>query len=154
MFTDLSVVLITVLVFGAVAIAVFAIGQIASVQILIRRRVAVQAQDGEASPKSSSGLDALISRYFDEKRFGLSGSVRAGLRRELLRAGFFRADAINYYVFARFACVAVLTITSYLVVQQFLSDYPWYLRFGFVSVCIILAVLGPDAYIARRQTTL
>src|SRR2546429_8597914 len=100
---DLSVVLITFLVFGAVTIAVFVLGRIASVQFLIRRRVAVQAQQVTASPKSRSGLDALISTYFDEKRLGLSGLVRADLRRELIRAGFFRADAINYYIFARFA---------------------------------------------------
>src|SRR3954451_3769569 len=99
MFGDLSIVLITVLVFGAVAASVFVVGQVASVQFLIRRRVPVQAQDGEASPTSTSGLDAIISTYFDEKRFGLSGSVRADLRRELIRAGFFRANAINYYIF-------------------------------------------------------
>jgi tight adherence protein C len=154
MFGNLSIVLITVLVFGAVTIAVFVLGQMASVQFLIRRRVAVQAQPVAASPKSRSGLDALISTYFDEKRFGISGSVRANLRRELIRAGFFRADAINYYFFARFASVAILTITSYLVAQQFLYDFAWYLKFGFVSACILLAVLGPDAYIARRQRNL
>ena len=154
MAADLSAVLITVLVFGAVAIAVFVIGQFAAVQIRVRRRVAAHAQDAEASPSLASGFDALVSTYFDEKRFGIAGSVRTELRRELIRAGFFRADAINYYIFARMASVVVLTTTSYLLVEQFLVDTEWYWKLGLVAVAMVLAVLGPDAYIARRKRKL
>src|ERR1700746_671430 len=108
MSADLAVVLITVLVFGAVAIAVFLIAQFAAVQIRVRRRVAVHAQDAKTSPSLGSSFDALVATYFDEKRFGVQGSVREELRRELIRAGFFRTDAISYYIFARLGCVAVL----------------------------------------------
>jgi tight adherence protein C len=151
MFTDLSVVLITGLIFGSVAIAVFVVGQIATVQIRVRRRVAVPAQDARASPKLASTFAAIVSTYFDEKRFGVVGTVRAELRRELIRAGFFRADAINYYIFARMASVVVLTTTSYLLIEAFMTDSAWYLKFGLVAVIMLLAVLGPDAYIARRK---
>jgi len=102
----------------------------------------------------ASGFDALVSTYFDEKRFGIKDSVRAELRRELIRAGFFRADAINYYIFARMASVVVLTITGYLFVELFLADAEWYLKFGSVGIVILLAALGPDAYIARRKRKL
>jgi tight adherence protein C len=155
MLTDLPVALITVLVFGAVAIAVFVVGQIAAVQFRVRRRVAVQAQDdAPASPKLVSTFDSIVSTYFDEKRFGVQGSVREELRRELIRAGFFHPDAINYYIFARFASVAVLTITGYLFVQEFFSNYEWYLKFGLVAIAILIAILGPDAYIGRRKKKL
>ena len=151
---DLAPVLITVLVFGAVALAVFVIGQLITVQSRVRRRVAAHTPSAEASPRLASNFDALVSAYFDEKRFGIAGSVRAELRRELIRAGFFRADAINYYIFARTASVVVLTIAGYLVVQQLLDDAPWYLKFGSISIVILLSVLGPDAYIARRKRKL
>jgi tight adherence protein C len=154
MAADLSAVLITVLVFGAVAIAVFVVGQFAAVQVRVRRRVAAHAPDAEASPRLASGFDAFVSTYFDEKRFGIAGSVRTELRRELIRAGFFRADAINYYIFARMASVVVLTTTSYLFAEQFLVDSEWYVKFGVVAVAMLLAVLGPDAYIARRKRKL
>jgi tight adherence protein C len=154
MLTDLSVVVITVLVFGAVAILVFVVGQIAAVQVRVRRRVAVHTQDASASSGLASGLDAIVSTYFDEKRFGVQGSVRKELRRELIRAGFFRDDAINYYIFARLATVAVLTITSYLFAEEFLGDYEWYLQFGVVAIGMFLGILGPDAYIARRKRKL
>jgi len=154
MLTDLSVVLITVLVFGAVAILVFVVGQIAAMQIRVRRRVAVHAQDARASPGLASGFGAIVSTYFDEKRFGVQGPMRVELRRELIRAGFFRDDSINYYIFARLASVAILTITSYLFVEEFLFDSEWYLKFGLVAIAMLLGVLGPDAYIARRKRRL
>jgi tight adherence protein C len=154
MSADLAVVLITVLVFSAVAIAVFVVAQFAAVQIRVRRRVAVHARDAETSPSLGSSLDALVSTYFDEKRFGVQGSVRAELRRELIRAGFFRTDAINYYILARMASVFVLTITGYLFVQHFAANSEWYLKFGLVAVVMLVAVLGPDSYIARRKRKL
>jgi tight adherence protein C len=154
MSADLAVVLITVLVFGAVAIAVFLIAQFAAVQIRVRRRVAVHAQDAKTSPSLGSSFDALVATYFDEKRFGVQGSVREELRRELIRAGFFRTDAISYYIFARMACVAVFTTTGYLFVQYFAADSEWYLKLGLVAVAMLVAVLGPDSYIARCKRKL
>src|SRR6266576_1923360 len=126
MSADLAAVLITVLVFAAVAITVFVIAQFAAVQIRVRRRVAVHAQDAETSASLASGLDSLVSTYFDEKRFGVQGSMREELRRALIQAGFFRPDAVNYYIFARMACVVVLTIAGYLSAQYFTADFEWY----------------------------
>jgi tight adherence protein C len=151
MFTDLSVALITVLVFGSVAIAVFAVAQIAALQIRVSRRVAAHAKDAPAPKSLASTFHAIVSTYFDEKRFGVEGSVREELRRELMRAGFFRADAIKHYIFARLASVAILPILAYLLVEQFLFDYEWYLKFGLVAIVFLVAVLGPDAYIAHRK---
>ena len=153
MSADLAAVLITVLVFAAVAITVFVVTQFAAVQIRVRRRVAVHAQDADSSPSLASGLDALVSTYFDEKRFGVQGSLREELRRELIRAGFFRTDAINYYIFARMASVVVLTIAGYLCAQYF-TDTEWYVKFAMVAGAMLLAVLGPNAYIARRKRKL
>ena len=153
MSADLAAVLITILVFAAVAIAVFVVAQFAAVQIRVHRRVAVHAQDADSSPSLASGLDALVSTYFDEKRFGVQGSVREELRRELIRAGFFRTDAINYYIFARMASVVVLTIAGYLCAQYF-TDSEWYVKFAFVAGAMFLAVLGPNSYIARRKRKL
>src|SRR5215831_11450674 len=154
---ELSIHLITILAFGAVAIGVYAIAQFLSVQIRVHQRIAAQGQDaaqsrdGEAAPGLASGFDALVSTLFEEKRFGVEGSVRTKLRRELIRAGFFRVDAINYYIFARVATVVLLGVVA-LFAAQFLSN--WYLKLGLAAVLILLAVLGPDAYIARRKRLL
>jgi tight adherence protein C len=156
---DLSSLLITILAFGAVAITVFAIGQFVAVQIRVHQRVAAQGQgaaqrrDAENAPGLASGFDALVSTIFDEKRFGVEGSVRTKLRRDLIRAGFFRVDAIKYYIFARVTTVVVLAIAA-LLAERFLPNSNWYLKLGLVAIVMLLAVLGPDAYIARRKRKL
>ena len=156
---ELSVHLITILAFGAVAIGVYAIGQFLAVQIRVHQRVAAQSQDAaqrrdaEAAPGLASGFDALVSTIFEEKRFGVEGSVRTKLRRELIRAGFFRVDAINYYIFARVATVVVSAIVV-LIAEEFMVNSEWYLKLCLAAVVILLAVVGPDAYIARRKRKL
>jgi tight adherence protein C len=150
---ELSFLLITILAFGAVAIGVFAIGQFIAVQIRVHQRVTAQGRDVETASGLASGFDALVSTFFDEKRFGLEGSVRTKLRRELIRAGFFHVDAIKYYIFARIVTVVVLVIVALLAVQ-FLVNSEWYLKFALMAVIMLLAVVGPDAYIARRKRKL
>jgi tight adherence protein C len=155
---ELSILLITMLAFGAVAIGVFVIGQLIAVQIRVHQRVAMQGRgaalrDETETAPVTSGFDALVSTIFDEKRFGLEGSMRTKLRRELIRAGFFRIDAIKYYIFARIATVAVFAI-AVIIAEQFMVNSGWYLKLGLSAVVILLAVLGPDAYIARRTRIL
>jgi tight adherence protein C len=75
------------------------------------------------------------------------------LRRELISAGFFHVDAIKYYIFARIATVAVLAVVA-LLIQQLLVNSEWYLKFGLMAVVMLLAVVGADAYIARRKRKL
>ena len=155
---ELSILLITILAFGAVAVGVFVIGQFIAVQIRVHQRVAMQGR-GVAlrdEPETAPGLtrfDALVSTIFNEKRFGIEGSARTKLRRELIQAGFFRVDAIKYYIFARLATVVVFAI-AVLIAEQFMVNSTWYLKLGLAAVAILLAVLGPDAYIARRTRKL
>jgi tight adherence protein C len=152
--TDLLPMLIMVLAFIAVAAAVFVIGQVVAIQMRVRQRVAAHGRDVEAAPRLTASFDALVSGFFDEKRFGVEGSVRAKLRRELVRAGFFRVDAINYYIFFRLAAVIALPVAAYLLAEQFLVNSEWYLKLGLVAAVMFLAVLGPDAYVARRTRKL
>src|SRR5262247_1310264 len=143
---ELSILLITFLAFGAVAIGVFVLGQFIAVQIRVHQRVAMQGRGAAlrdetgTAPGLTSGFDALVSTIFDEKRFGVEGSMRAKLRRELIRAGFFRVDAIKYYIFARIATVVVLAI-AVLFAEQFLANSNWYLKLGLVAIVMLLAVL-------------
>src|SRR6266536_4079844 len=135
MSSELSLLLITILAFGAVAIGVFAIGQFVAVQIRVHQRVAAQGRDAETVPGLTSGFDALVSTIFDEKRFGVEGSMRTKLRRELIRAGFFRVDAIKYYIFARVATVVVFAI-AVLIAEQFMVNSEWYLKLGLPAIVI------------------
>lgn len=151
---ELSPTLIAALAFGAVAVVVFLVGQVISTQVRVQQRMTAPARRGVLAPSLGSGIDAIVSTYFDEKRFGVEGSVRAKLRQDLVRAGFFRAEAIKYYIFARLAAVVVLTTISYVLAEAFLINQPWILKLGLVLVSMLIGVFGPDAYLARRQRKL
>ena len=154
MVENLPVALIMFLAFGAVALVVFVIGQIITLQIRVQQRIAGPISDTQTGPTFSSSFDAFVATYFDEKRFGLAGTIRANLRRELMRAGFFHPNAIQYYVFARLVTAIVLPGVAYLATEQFMANHEWYLKLGLMIVAMLIAVAGPDAYIARRQRVL
>ena len=155
MIADLAPAIIIILAFGAVAAIVFVLGQLIETHARIRHRVGTSVQSGGAPRRSLSfDLDSLVSVYFDEKRFGVEGSARSKLRRELVRAGFFGANAINYYIFFRLASVVVVPTAVYLLTEAFLADQSWILKLALMAVALMIAILGPDAYLSRRQSKL
>lgn len=151
--SDLSATLIVALAFAAVAIVVFVVGQFLATQIRVQQRI---GGSGRANSRDeiSASLQSIIATYFDEKRFGLEGSARAKLRRELVRAGFFHPHAINYYVFARITTVVVFPTLAYVLIEYFLVGQAWYIKLSLVSLVLFLSVLGPDAYVSRRERKL
>jgi len=154
MLLDLSPQLIMIFAFGAVTVAVYGIGQVVSVQMRVRQRMVAPQAVASAAPTLGSNLDALVATYFDERRFGVAGAVRAKLRKDLIRAGFFRPDAVNYYIVARLLTVIVLPVLAYVFAEQFMANREWYFKLSLVMVAMLLGVVGPDAYIARRQRRL
>ena len=76
------------------------------------------------------------------------------MRRDLLRAGFFRSDALNIYIFSRLALVVVLPLLAYILIQVFFVQAPLFLKFGVLLVSLLIAILGADAYLSRRHRTL
>ncbi|MGN6308086.1 MAG: type II secretion system F family protein [Xanthobacteraceae bacterium] len=149
--------LVALLSFGTVAAIAFVVGQQILTQSRIQRRlttpVDASASGTERAPKS---LDAFITRYFNEQRFGVDDSLRGKLRRELIRAGFFRNDAINYYIFARIAAVIVLPGMAYFAITAFMpaTKFAWLLKLLVISISLLVAVFGPDVYLARRHRAL
>src|SRR5438874_74049 len=144
--------LVAVLSFGAVSALAFVVGQYVWVQSRIQRRLSGPAHTHVvAKPRRPKALDAFITKHFDEKRFGVDETLRGKLRRELVKAGYFRNDAINYYIFARLAVVIVLPVFCYVAIEAFVDNLGWYFKLLIVSIAALLAIIGPDAYLARRQ---
>jgi tight adherence protein C len=141
--------------FVAVAGMAFVAGEFVLNRNRLQRRLAAETAPIEASAKHSQGLlDGFVKETFTEERFGVDGKLRKKLRRDLVRAGFFKPAAIRYYVFARICTVFVLPCVTFVVAELFLPTTP----FGFVMLAVAIAagvgVLGPDAYLSRRQTKL
>jgi tight adherence protein C len=140
------------LAFSAVAVLVIVLGQYLSAQAHLQRRLTAPVQGpGAATGRRTVALQEFIAKHFDERRFGVDSTLRGKLRRELIRAGFFRSDALNYYIFARVAMVVTLPALAYLAAQYFLVEQPWIFKLVLLLVSFLLAIVGPDAYLARRQ---
>jgi tight adherence protein C len=144
------IVIISLLAFTAVAAVIFVMAQVVTTQVRVQQRVGAPLNNAE-SIAFGAGIDSLITNYFDEKYFGLDGSVRAKLRGQLIRAGYFRPNAITYYIFARFAVIAIAPTTAYICAEIFFTSHHWLFKFGLVAVVMFLSVLGPDSYISRRE---
>src|SRR5215471_10066015 len=97
---DLAPILVPVLLFGMVAALVVLVSRHLALAWTIQRRLPAPVRAAEASTGAAPrGFEAVVTRYFDEKRFGIVGAQRDKLKRSLLRAGFFAPHAINGYIF-------------------------------------------------------
>jgi tight adherence protein C len=151
-----SVLLLFVLAsFLAIAGIAFVVGQYLETRIDLRRRMPAGATAADSSsPSPQSAIGALVSETFTEERFGVDVKLRQKLRRDLLRAGFFSPYAVRYYVFSRFCTVAVLPMAVFVLCEILAPG----MRLVFLVVTVVIAagigVLGPDAYLSRRQNGL
>jgi tight adherence protein C len=148
-------ILIVLLSFGAVAVLVFTLGQYAWTEARLQRRLPATGQPFDAAnPQAPRRFGSFVIRHFDEKHFGIDDTLRGKLRQELVKAGFFRRDALNYYIFARIAVVIALPVLAYVLIEAFLAGMPWFLKLAIVVISALLAIAGPDAYLARRHRLL
>jgi len=151
---EASPVLIALMAFAAVSGLVFVAGQYLVREIKVQQRIAAPMRQPESGSSLLDGLNAVVLKYFNEKRFKVEGPVRSELRQKLLRAGFFHANAISYYIFWRIGLVIGLPVLGYAIAVILLYDYGPLAKLGLVVLMTVLAILGPDAYIARRQRLL
>jgi tight adherence protein C len=152
---DWTPVVVAVLAFCAMAAVAFVAGQYYLRAVKLRRRLPTPvSREVVADIETGGNIARLVTRHFDEKRFGVDDTLRGKLRLNLVRAGFFRRDAINFYVFWRLAAVAVLPITVHLLVELFFPEMSVGSRLIVLVIAIGLGVAGPDAVISRRQRAL
>ena len=101
---------------------------------------------------SSDGIGALVAQRFTEDRFRIGQGFRQELRLKLVRAGYFSPDAVRFYVFAR-VCAAIVTPSIVLLASALLLPNLSTLEFVLVAAASAgVGVLGPDAYLAHRQS--
>jgi tight adherence protein C len=143
--------LVAVLAFSSVAALALFVGQYVSSQAHLRRRLAAPVQ---APLQRSRPLQEFVTKHFDERRFGVDRTVRGKLRNALVRAGYFHSKALNYYIFARVVVAVGLPSLVYVCIQLFLAELAWLPKLLIVFISFLLAILGPDAFISRRQRRL
>jgi tight adherence protein C len=152
---DFTPIFVAVLAFCAVTAIVFVVGQYYNTYTQMLRRLPASVQASSSSGTSSpTALQTFIARHFHEQRFGVDSTLRAKLRRDLLRAGYFRNDAINYYIFFRIVLVILLPLIAYLLVEYLFIIPYWLPKFVILVISAGMGIVGPDAYLSRRQRKL
>lgn len=153
---DVIPLLISLLSFAAIAAAVFVAGQFLIGQRQLQRRLSTPARITASSTADDrlSLLQGLVAKYFSDTRFGVDSTLRGKLRHELLRAGYFRTDALNYYLFFRMALPVLLPTFAYVAMLSVADGVPWYAKFVTVSAALAIAIIAPDIYLDRRQRRL
>ena len=149
--SDWTPIVISALAFFAMAGIAFAVGQYYFRSIQLGRRlpapIGISPERGEAG----SGIAGLVARHFDERRFGVDEATRGKLRLNLVQAGYFRRDAINFYVFWRLAAVVLLPLVTYILLQIATPDGPFATKFAATIVAAALGIIAPDAFISRKK---
>jgi len=148
---DGEAVLITLTAFVAVAAVTFVLGQNFRSADQFRRRLPAAAAEAGDEAKKESAFGALVAQHFDEERYGVDAALKRRLKQQLLRAGFFSPLAIRYYVFARLAAVVAPPSVLFIAVKTLTPEHSAVLDTVLASVAAAVGVLGPDAFLSRRQ---
>jgi len=151
---DLTVVIV-LLAFLSVAGVVVVFGRLLAERTSINRRLSVDAPSSSAifGQVQPTWLNGFVKKI-DEKKFGFEGTLRAKLRRDLVRAGYFSDDAMRIYIFSRLAAVVVLPLATYVAISLISPDTKFYLRMLAVAIATGIGLIGVDFYVARRKRLL
>jgi tight adherence protein C len=139
--------------FCAIAGLAFAGGQYYLRAVKLRRRLPV-SHEPSTDLEVGSNIARLVSRHFGEKRFGVDDTLRSKLRMNLVRAGYFRNDAVNFYVLWRVAAVVLVPILAYVLLELAFPRLQFANRVIIIAIAIAIGVVCPDALISRRQRSL
>jgi len=154
---DMMPLVIAVMAFACVTIIVFIVSRYVTSEATMHRRLPIPVSTSRSAGLSDHVVPNIFSSLadkIDEKQFGIEGQLRTKLRRDLIRAGYFSDHAIRSYILARICLVLVLPPITYIVIVVFFSPVNFYLSLAVVAVATGIAILGPDAYIARRHRLL
>jgi tight adherence protein C len=156
--TELVPLVVAAMSFGSVAIIVFVVGRHLSSQAVMQRRLPISTSMSSSADSSVDVVPnyflALLAEKVNEKKFGIEGPIRTKLRRDLVRAGYFSDQAIALYIVARLGIVLALPALTYIFALIFFPEASFYSKLAVTGVTALIAVLGPDAYIRRRQNAL
>jgi tight adherence protein C len=146
--------LVAVLAFLAMAGIAYVAGQYYVRAVQLSRRLPSPQGEVGTSSSAAGAVAGVVARYFDGKRFGFDDTSRSKLRQNLVRAGYFGKEAVNFYVLWRIAAVIAVPVFTYLLLLIAMPQAPLATKLIVVVIAIGLGIVGPDAFIARRQRLL
>jgi tight adherence protein C len=151
---DFTPIIVALLAFGATGCVAYVIGQRYLRNVHLYGRLPATQEAAGDSNSTGRAFATMVARHFDEKRFGVDETLRGQLRLNLVRAGYFRKDAINFYVFWRLAAVVLLPVVAYFLLSILAPRSTFTTTVIVILIAMGLGVIGPDAFVARKQRLL
>jgi tight adherence protein C len=150
---DVWLVLFLSTAFVSVAGITFSVGQLVTSRNRLQRRLPAGVRTTDALTLSAGDdAGALAGEPFKDGRFGIGQKLGKELRLKLVRAGYFSPSAVRFYVFARVCAVIAAPVLVLLASALLLRDLST-LKFVLAAAASVgVGVLGPDAYLSRRQS--
>jgi tight adherence protein C len=160
--------LIAGLTFASVFLGALAIVQVAEGRQAVRRRAIaynpasrpapVLESFGEAARRLGQHLPADFERtaelLFSIEKVGAKDKHVSKIRRELVTAGYFRADAVFWFYAARFAMATSHALSSFGIVTQFLPGATVFSTACLTAAGACVGLIVPGFYLRLRQKKL
>jgi tight adherence protein C len=143
---DIWLVLSVLTAFASVAGITFSVGHLITSRNRLQRRLPA------ALALTPDDMGALMGEPFKENRFGLGQKLTKELRLKLVRAGYFSPAAVRVYFVARLCAVIVAPLLVLLGGALLMGNVSTLSFVLAAAVSVGIGVLGPDAYLSRRQS--
>jgi tight adherence protein C len=150
---DIWLVLSVSAAFVSVTGITFSVGRMITSRNRLQRRLPAGPTMSDALALTSpDNVGTLAGGPFQDDRLGIGQRLSKELRLRLVRAGYFSPRAVRFYVFARVSAVIVSPSLVLLGSALMLRDLST-LKFVLVAAASVgVGVLGPGAYLSRRQS--
>ena len=145
---DIGLILFVSAAFVSVAGITFSVGHLITSRNRLQRRLPAALA---LTPGDSVG--DLAGEPFGVDRFGLGEKLGKEVRLKLARAGYFNARAVRFYVIARVCAVIAAPLLALMAGALLLPDLSTLSFVLLAAVSVGVGVLGPDAYLSRRQSS-
>ena len=145
---DIGLFLFVSAAFASVAGITFTVGHLITSRNRLQRRLPTAL-----ALTSGDNVGDLVGEPFGGGRFGLGQKLGKELRLKLMRAGYFSPGAVRYYVLARVCAVIaapLMVLLGSALLMRELSTFNFVLA---AAASVGIGVLGPDAYLSRRQAS-
>jgi tight adherence protein C len=146
---DIWLILFVSAAFVSAAGITFSVGQLITSRNRLQRRLPAGARMSDAQALTSPDTTGALA---GEDRFGLGQKANKELRLKLVRAGYFSPRAVRFYVLARVGAVIAAPALVLLGSALLLSDLSTWKFVLAAAASAGVGVLGPDAYLSRRQS--
>jgi tight adherence protein C len=150
---DIWLVLLVSAAFVSVAGITFSVGHLIMSRNRLQRRLPDGARVSDALALTTpDDVGALMGEPFKEDRFGLGQRLGKELKLKLVRAGYFSPSAVRFYIFARLCAIIAAPSLVLLGSALMLRDLSALQLVLAAAASAGVGVLGPDAYLSRRQS--